>query len=184
MHSLATQSCSPPGAMSINCPALVPARGVTPPRQLLSVPLVVAVPAKAGYWRAMSEENVETVRRLIEHWEQGDWRWGRDVFDDECEAVFSASWFPEADNYRVGAEALRAWNGFRDAFETFEVRLDRIIDAGDRVVALTHIQARGQASGAAVDAFTGGIFTLRGGKIIRYVLTDSREALEAVGLPE
>ena len=113
----------------------------------------------------------------------GDWRWGRDVFDDECEAVFSASWFPEADNYRVGAEALRAWNGFRDAFETFEVRLDRIIDAGDRVVASTHIQARGQASGAAVDAFTGGIFTLRGGKIVRYVLTDSREALEAVGLP-
>ena len=49
---------------------------------------------------------------------------------------------------------------------------------------MTHIQARGQASGAAVDAFTGGIFTLRGGKIIRYVLTDSREALEAVGLPE
>ena len=132
----------------------------------------------------MSQENVEVVRRLIEHWELGDWRWGRDVFDDECEAVFSASWFPEADKYRIGVEALRAWTGFTDAFETFEVRLDRIIDAGDQVVAVTHIQARGQASGAAVDAFTGGIFTLRGGKIVRYVLTDSREALEAAGLRE
>jgi hypothetical protein len=56
----------------------------------------------------MSQENVEVVRRLIEHWEEGDWRWGRDSFDDQCEAVFSASWFPEADHYRVGADALRA----------------------------------------------------------------------------
>ena len=132
----------------------------------------------------MSQENVEIVRRLIEHWEQGEWRWGKDVFDDDCEAVFSASWFPEADHYRVGAEALRAWTGFTDAFEGFEVRLERIIDAGDRVVVVTRIGARGQASGADVDALTGGIFTLRGGKIVRYVLTDAREALEAAGLTE
>ena len=132
----------------------------------------------------MSQENVEIVRRLIEHWEQGDWRWGRDVFDDDCEAVFSASWFPEADRYRVGAEAMRAWTDFTDAFENFDVRLERIIDAGDQVVALTHLEARGQASGAAVDALTGGIFTLRSGKIVRYVLTDARGALEAAGLSE
>ena len=132
----------------------------------------------------MSQENVEIVRRLIEHWEKGDWRWGSDVFDDDCEAVFSGSWFPEADRYRVGAEALRAWTVFTDAFESFEVRLERIIDAGDQVVAVTHLQARGQASGAAVDALTGGIFTLRGGKIVRYVLTDAREALQAAGLRE
>jgi hypothetical protein len=50
----------------------------------------------------------------------------------------------------------------RTPFETFEVRLDRIIDAGDQGVALTHIQARGQASGAAVDAFTGGALEAAG----------------------
>jgi ketosteroid isomerase-like protein len=132
----------------------------------------------------MSQENVEVVRRLIEHWEQGDWRWGRDVFDDECEAVFSASWFPEADRYRVGRDALRAWTGFTDAFESFEIGLNRIIDGGDQVVALTRIRGRGRASGADVDALTGGIFSLRGGKIVRYVLTDAAEALEAVGLSE
>jgi ketosteroid isomerase-like protein len=132
----------------------------------------------------MSQENVEVVRQLIEHWEQGDWRWGRDVFDDECEAVFSASWFPEADHYHVGAAALRAWTHFTDAFESFEIQLKRIIDAGDQVVVVTRIGARGRASGADVDALTGGIFTLRGGKIVRYVLTDARDALEAVGLRE
>ena len=127
---------------------------------------------------------MEAVRRLIERWEQGDWRWGQNIFDEQCEAVFSGSWFPEADQYRVGADALRAWTSFMDAFETFEVRLNRIIDAGDQVVALTHLRARGKASGATVDALTGGIFTLRDGKIVRYVLTDAREALEAAGLRE
>jgi hypothetical protein len=117
----------------------------------------------------MSQENVEVVRRLIEHWQEGDWRWGRDIFDDQCEAVFSASWFPEADHYRVGADALRAQQDHRCR------RSGRRVDSPS---------ARGQASGAAVDALTGGIFTLRGGKIVRYVLTDAREALEAVGLRE
>jgi ketosteroid isomerase-like protein len=132
----------------------------------------------------MSQENLEIVRRLVEHWEQGDWSWGRDVFHDECEAVFSASWFPEADQYRVGRDALHAWASFMDAFESFDMRLNRIIDVGDQVVVLTRIEGRGQASGAEVDALTGGVFTLRGGKIVRYVLTDAQAALEAVGLRE
>ena len=103
----------------------------------------------------MSQENVEVVRRLIEHWEQGDWRWGRDVFDEECEAVFSASWFPEADNYRVGVEALRAWTGFTEAFETFEVQLDRIIDAGVSGRRAHSHSGSGPSQRRAVDAFTG-----------------------------
>jgi len=49
---------------------------------------------------------------------------------------------------------------------------------------LTRIRARGRASGADVDAKVGAIFTLRDAKIVRYVLTDNREALEAAGLRE
>jgi ketosteroid isomerase-like protein len=132
----------------------------------------------------MSQENVETVRRLFRHWEQGDWRGGRDLFDERCEAVFSASWFPDAGEYRVGPDAMRAWIAFTDAFETVETRLDRVVDAGDRVVLVARTRGRGRASGADVDALTGAIFTLRDGKIVRYVLTDARDALEAVGLRE
>src|SRR5215204_1595134 len=122
-----------------------PAWGPGPRCEFHSRKGLAPTPRRRDTRLAMSQENVEVVRRLIEHWEQGDWRWGSD---------------------------------------TFEVRLNRIIDAGDQVVALTHIRARGQASGAAVDALTGGIFTLRGGKIVRYVLTDAREALKAAGLRE
>ena len=128
----------------------------------------------------MSQENVEVVHHVFEHWERGDWGWGREFFDDSCEVVLSTSWFPDAGTYRVGREALGAWLGFTDSFETFATRVDRIIDAGEHVVVLTRIRARGRASGADVDAKVGAIFTLLDAKIVRYVLTDSREALEAV----
>jgi len=129
----------------------------------------------------MSQENVEVVRQVFEHWERGDWRWGSQFSDDGCEAVFSTAWFPDAGAYQTGREALRAWLGFMDSFETFAIRVDQIIDAGEHVVVLAQIQGRGRASGADVDAKVGAIFTLRDAKVVRYVLTDSRDALEAVG---
>jgi ketosteroid isomerase-like protein len=132
----------------------------------------------------MSQENVEVVRQVFEHWKRGDWRWGREFFDDGCEAVFSTAWFPDAGVYQIGGEALHAWLGFMDSFETFAIGVDKLIDAGEHVVVLARIQGRGRASGADVDAKVGGIFTLLDAKIVRYVLTDDREALEAVGLRE
>jgi ketosteroid isomerase-like protein len=71
---------------------------------------------------------------------------------------------------------------FTDSLETFAIRVDQIIDAGEHVVVLARIQGRGRASGVDVDAKVGGIFTLRDTKILRYVLTDDREAIEAVNV--
>ena len=130
----------------------------------------------------MSQENVAVVHQVFEHWKRGDWGWGREFFDDGCEAVFSSSWFPDAGVYEIGREALRAWLEFTESFETFAIGVDQIVDAGENVVVLARIQGRGRASGADVDAKVGGIFTLRNAKIHRYVLTDDREALEALRL--
>ena len=132
----------------------------------------------------MSQENVEAVRLLFEHWARGDWNWGQELFDDDCEAVFSGSWFPEAAAYRVGREAVRAWIGFTEAFETFAVEVEQIVDAGEQVIVLAWIHGRGRASGADVNARTGAIFSFRDAKIVRYALTDRREALDAVGARE
>ena len=133
----------------------------------------------------MSEENVKIVRQLLEHWERHEWGSGRELYDDSCEVVFSTAWVPDPGAYSVGREALGALTAFLDSFEEFKIGVDQIFDAGDSVVAFSWIRARGRASGADVDAKVGCVFTLRGGKIVRYELMgDRREALEAAGLRE
>jgi ketosteroid isomerase-like protein len=129
----------------------------------------------------MSQQNVETVRQLLEYWERGDWSGGRELVDDDCEVVFSASWFPDAGAYSVGREALRAWTSFTEAWEEIEVSPEQITDMGEQVVALVRLHGRGLASGANVDAKVGAIFGLRDGRIVRYELTDRQDALEAAG---
>jgi ketosteroid isomerase-like protein len=133
---------------------------------------------------AMSPENVEIARQLLKRWNRGDHSFGRELYDDSCEIVFSASWFPDPGAYRVGAEALGAWTTFTEAFEQVESGVDRIVEAGEQVVALTRVRGRGRASGAAVAAETAIVFTFRGGKVARVELTDRAEAFEAAGLRE
>jgi ketosteroid isomerase-like protein len=133
----------------------------------------------------MSEENVEVVRQLWNHWERGDWRGGRDLMGDECEFLFSAAWFPDAGAYNAGPQALNAWAAFTEAFDELAAGADQIIEAGEEdVVALAWLRGRGRASGAGVDAKTGVIFTLRDRKIVRCVFTQREKALEAAGLAE
>ena len=98
--------------------------------------------------------------------------------------VFSSAWLPDPDTYGHGPEALQAWMPFLDSFEEYTVGVDRIVDAGESVVALSWIRARGRASGVDVDTKVGCIFTVRDGKVVRYELTDRHEALEAAGLSE
>jgi ketosteroid isomerase-like protein len=138
----------------------------------------------AGLEEQAMSQNVEIVRQLFEHWEQGDWRGGRDLMVDNCEFVFSTSWFPDAGVYSVGPEAVDAWIAFTEAFEELATGADQIIEADEGVVALAWLRGRGRASGAGVDAKVGAIFTLRDGKIIRCELADRRKALEAAGLRE
>ena len=132
----------------------------------------------------MSEENVEIVRQLFDHWERGDWAAGRELFGDGCEVIFSTSAFPDPGSYTLGRGALRAWTTFTGEFEDFATGADRIIDAGEQVIALAWIRGRGRASGADVNSKVGAVFNLRDGKIVRYELTDRSEALEAAGLSE
>jgi ketosteroid isomerase-like protein len=135
----------------------------------------------------MSEESLEVVRQVLEHWERHDWAGGRELYDDDCGVVFSTAWVPDPDEYVVGREALGAWIKFLESFEEFTIGVERIVDAGESVVVLSWIRARGRASGADVDAKVGCFFTVRDGKVIRYELSERHaalEALEAAGLSE
>ena len=84
----------------------------------------------------------------------------------------------------------------QDAARSFAAMLDEIwadqrveaedwIDAGDAVVVPIRLTNRGRASGVPVEARAAWVIHIRGGRISRLVVYQSRaEALEAVGLSE
>jgi ketosteroid isomerase-like protein len=127
----------------------------------------------------MSRENVDTVRRLFAYWEQGEWQASAELFDPDFEAVFSSGAFPDPGTYRGARRTLDAWRAWLEAWEEFSLELEDAISVGERVVVLNRLRGRGKASGIAVDAEVGCIFDLDGGRIVRMVFCDRRQALDA-----
>jgi ketosteroid isomerase-like protein len=81
------------------------------------------------------------------------------------------------------AQAMMEWI---DAFESWEVKTERYIDAGgDQVVSLWRERGRGKTSGLPIEQAGGTVFTVRQGKIVKMVSYLGHERpLEVVGLSE
>jgi ketosteroid isomerase-like protein len=121
----------------------------------------------------MSQENVETVRNGYQRFA------ATGEFSDEivtADFVWDMSNFhgwPEQQVYEgaAGARAfLGAWTG---AWEDWELEIDALHDAGDKVVALLRQHGRSKAAGMLLEMTFAQVWTLRDGK---------EEALEAAGL--
>jgi ketosteroid isomerase-like protein len=70
-------------------------------------------------------------------------------------------------------------------FEEWEVEVEEVIDAGDRIIGMSRQHGRGASSGAVAELELAQISTVRDGQIVRvdnYV--DRKKALEAAGLRE
>ena len=78
---------------------------------------------------------------------------------------------------QLGAEIREVWDEWR-------ITPERFIDAGDRVVVLETIRARGRGSGVELQSGRSAtIWTLRDGRVARVQIGfDPQEALKAVGL--
>ena len=73
----------------------------------------------------------------------------------------------------------------RDAWEDWELEIDSLHDAGDRVVALLRQRGTSKAAGMPVEMSFAQVWTIRDGKQARMdMYSDPAEALAAVGLPE
>src|SRR5437588_517467 len=105
----------------------------------------------------MSGENVEIVRHVYEGWARGDFSEG-DVFHAEVE--FELVDWPEPARAR-GLDAMsRAWRATLSAWDDFRAVPYDFIEAGQHVVVLNHIQARGKNSGAQVTADVASVWTM------------------------
>ena len=131
--------------------------------------------------RAMSRENVETVRRAFEYEISG--RGSEEVLASFDPDVVMK---PIEEGASFGVDAIRDnFQHWQSAWEELEVTIEEIIDAGDRVILAAHHRGRGRGSGITIDARYYEVYTLLKGKIVRIdEYADRAEALEAAGLRE
>jgi ketosteroid isomerase-like protein len=129
----------------------------------------------------MSSENVEIVREAHERFT----RTGEPIWEriDEGTEVFDHD-LPDARNPYRGAAGVAQWLAdFAAAWASYELEVERLIDAGDRVVSLFRIRAVGAGSGVPVERGDGMVWTFRADKLSRLdYFNDQAEALAAVGL--
>jgi ketosteroid isomerase-like protein len=123
---------------------------------------------------AMSQENVEVVRRFLL----------AEVEDAMAYADPGIVWNPAEESAGQGHDAVREslerWKG---EWDDYELRPEEFEHLDDRVLVTVRVRGRGRGSGIEIDARLYDVYTLRDGKIVRMdQFTEQSEALEAVGL--
>jgi ketosteroid isomerase-like protein len=137
-----------------------------------------------GYCAAVSQENVEVVRRGIEAFARASWTESLQWMDPEVEWHDSPD-LPGAQVYRGHEGVLAQWRGMSEALEDFTVDAERFFDAGDRVVVFLRSRGRGRVSGIEVSRELAQVYTVEHGRVIHVVGYDDRaKALEVVDLAE
>lgn len=109
----------------------------------------------------------------------------RDHLDEMFELRMPAD-YPEGEQVLRGREGLAQLGAMlRDAWGEWRFEPERLIDAGDRVVVLVRVVARGGASGVQVALETAHVVTVRDTRMASVrVYRDRAQALDAVGLRE
>ena len=122
------------------------------------------------YLAAMSENNVDLVRRGYEAWNSGNIDGVISLVDPDIEWV-GYTHIPEAGNLR-GRDEVRDWlERFLDAWEEMDVQIVEVIEADDKVAALVRLSGRGKGSGVevkgGVDAH---VWTIQDGSVVTVTL--------------
>jgi ketosteroid isomerase-like protein len=140
--------------------------------------------------QATTQEKLALVERAY-HWlqEMRDGTPGafedafRDDFHEKVEVCIPGAYPEGAQTFR-GLEGLRRWvDTTREVWEEWRFIPERFLDAGDRVVVLVRVVARGGSSGVTLDRETAHIWTVRDDRVSRCeVYLDRSEAIAAAGL--
>lgn len=107
----------------------------------------------------------------------------RCCFDEALEVCIPAV-YPEGAQIFRGRPGLQRWVDLtKEIWGEWRFEPEQLLPAGDRVVALVRVVARGGSSGVPLDWETAHLWTFRERRVLRCeVYLDRSEALEAVGL--
>ena len=109
------------------------------------------------------------------------------AFDPEFEFIAAGDLYPpDMVGRHHGHAAYRDnWTRLDEAFDGLTFDSQELIDAGDRIISLVQVNARGASSGAPVNLTIFQVITFRNGLVIRQEdIQDRAAALKAAGLPE
>jgi ketosteroid isomerase-like protein len=126
----------------------------------------------------MTQENVTLVRRLLECFIAGEVLW--DALDEAIEIHDHD--ILDAGDYRGHAGVMRWVEDWGAGLPVVSFDLQELIDAGDMVVAVILLKARGRDSSVDVERQDAIVYQLRNGRVTRFDYYNSRQqALEAAG---
>jgi ketosteroid isomerase-like protein len=135
----------------------------------------------------MSTQSVEVVRELYERFP--DLAAGppppdlMELFDPEVRLDQSRNVFNPGE-FRGREGVLNALSVVRETWERFVLEPERFAQAGDHVVVIHTVRARGRAGGVEVVGRSASLHTMRAGRIVLLaVYPDPEEALREAGLP-
>ena len=135
----------------------------------------------------MTRDNVAVVREVYERFPDlaaGDPPDGvLDLFDPEVRLDQTRNVFNPA-SFEGREGVLRALATVRETWEQFRMEPERFVDAGDEVVVIQAVRARGLGGGVEVLGRSASVHTLREGRITRLTIyPDPDEGLRAAGVP-
>jgi ketosteroid isomerase-like protein len=140
--------------------------------------------------RAMSQDDVAVIKRAHERLfgDLAGFRGGAADLAEFCDPEVHVDQTRRVLNpasYDGYEGLIRAFSEVRDAWEQFALEPEQFIDAGDRVVVIHRVRARGRGSGVEIVDRSASVYTLRNGRVVRLVVYgEPSEALEAAGLRE
>ena len=145
----------------------------------------------------MSEENVETVRAVMEAYQQPemmaalvDGELDLELADPQIEwdASRLTEMLPDLAEIYRGHEGVRTyWRRWFGAWKDLQFEIEDVLDAGEDVVVLIRNQRQwGRHTGICTELPPyAQVFTMRDGKIVRWrTFPDQMSALKAVGLEQ
>jgi uncharacterized protein len=115
----------------------------------------------------MASENVEIVRRAYEAFNTDEPEAAIALLDPDVEWTLPAH-FPDAETWRGRDRVVEGLRSMATSFGSLNLEVHELIDAGDRVVALVHIQGRAAVTGLDLSGMgvDGHIWTLRDGRVV------------------
>jgi ketosteroid isomerase-like protein len=126
----------------------------------------------------------QVVERLYDEWVRGDFS-SREPFADDLDFEIDAAIVPDPLRVRGVDGMTNAWRAQIQAFDGFRSgAIEELIEVGDQIVVVNRVGGRGRQSQIDVDAPRAAVFTFRGSKIARLLLTNRDTAMATVGLTQ